>query len=70
LPVFCAGIFLAFLGRIATEMDDGVLAQIGVNVLGAGALWAVAAIAAWYGNKGRATRAQAAANPKPAAAQQ
>jgi hypothetical protein len=69
LPVFCAGIFLAFLGRIATEMDDGVLAQIGVNVVGAGALWTVAAIAAWYGNKGRASRGPAAAaSPKPTAA--
>jgi hypothetical protein len=58
LPVFCAGIFLAFLGRITTEMDDGILAQIGVNVAGAAALWAVAAIAAWYGNKGRASRAK------------
>jgi hypothetical protein len=58
LPVFCAGIFLAFLGRITTEMDNGVLAQIAVNVLGAASLWSVAAIAAWYGNKGRASHAR------------
>ena len=53
LPVFCAGIFLAFLGRLATEADDGVMTQIGVNLAGAVSLWAVAAIAAWYSNKGR-----------------
>jgi hypothetical protein len=53
LPVFCAGIFLAFLGRLATEADDGVMMQIGVNLAGAIALWCVAAIAAWYSNKGR-----------------
>ena len=60
LPVFCAGIFLAFLGRITTEIDSGWLAQIGVNVLGAVALWTVAAIAAWYGSKGRAVKARPA----------
>ena len=59
LPVFCAGIFLAFLGRLATEADSGVLAQIGVNVAGAVSLWSVAAIAAWYSNKGRASRNKA-----------
>jgi hypothetical protein len=60
LPVFCAGIFLAFLGRITTEVDNSVLTQTAVNVLGAGSLWTVAAIAAWYGNKGRATQAKRA----------
>ncbi len=65
LPVFCAGIFLAFLGRITTEIDSGWLAQIGVNVIGAAALWTVAAVAAWYGNKGRAVRAK----PAPDAAE-
>jgi len=63
LPVFCAGIFLAFLGRLATEANDGVWVQIGVNVTGAVALWTVGAVAAWYGNKGRASR------PKPAQAE-
>jgi hypothetical protein len=58
LPVFCAGIFLAFLGRLATEANSGALSQIGVNVAGATSLWAVAAIAAWYSNKGRASRAK------------
>jgi hypothetical protein len=61
LPVFCAGIFMAFLGRITTEMDSGLLAQIGVNVVGAASLWAVGAIAAWYGLKARS------AKPPPAA---
>ncbi len=60
LPVFCAGIFLAFLGRLATEADDGVMTQIGVNVAGAVSLWTVGAVAAWYSNKGRGSR------PKPA----
>jgi hypothetical protein len=59
LPVFCAGIFLAFLGRLATEADSGVFSQIGVNVAGAVSLWTVAAIAAWYSNKGRASRTKA-----------
>ena len=53
LPVFCAGIFLAFLGRLATEANSGVLAQIGVNVVGAVSMWGVGAIAAWYSNKGK-----------------
>ncbi len=56
LPVFCAGIFLSFLGRLATEADDGWKMQIGVNVVGALALWSVAAVAAWYSNKGRGAR--------------
>ncbi len=58
LPVFCAGIFLAFLGRLATEQNDGLMMQTGVNLVGAFSLVAVAAVAAWYGNKGRARRAK------------
>ncbi len=54
LPVFCASIFLSFLGRLATEADDGWWMQIGVNLAGAISLWTVAAVAAWYANKGRA----------------
>lgn len=53
LPVFCAGIFLAFLGRLATEQDDGIVTQVWVNVAGAVALWSVGAVAAWYSMKGR-----------------
>ncbi len=56
LPVFCAGIFLAFLGRLATEARPGVPMQIGVNLLGAMALWGVGAIAAWYSSQGKARR--------------
>ncbi len=56
LPVFCAGIFLAFLGRLATEQDSGVLMQIAVNLAGAFSLVTVAAVAAWYSNKGRGSR--------------
>jgi hypothetical protein len=61
LPVFCAGIFLAFLGRLATEVNDGFWVQTGVNVAGALSLWMVALIAAWYSNKGRSRRPAAAA---------
>ncbi len=61
LPVFCAGIFLAFLGRLATEANSGAVMQVAVNVSGAVLLWAVGAVAAWYANKSRAKgRARAA----------
>ncbi len=63
LPVFCAGIFLAFLGRLATEANAGVLAQIGVNIAGATSMWAVGAVAAWYAGKGRSARGPAAGAP-------
>jgi hypothetical protein len=53
LPVFCAGIFLSFLGRLATEANNGFFAQVGVNVAGAVSLWAIGAVAAWYSMKGR-----------------
>lgn len=61
LPVFCAGIALSFLGRLAMEFDDGWLAQLGVNLLGALALAAVGALAAWYDGKGRVSRENPAA---------
>ena len=65
LPVFCAGIFLAFLGRLASEANTGWGMQVAVNVSGATLLWAVGAVAAWYANKGRAKgRARVAAEPK------
>ncbi len=69
LPVFCAGIFLAFLGRLATEHKDGLWVQVAVNLGGAISLWAVAGVAAWYANKGR-NRKKARADatlPEPAA---
>jgi len=56
LPVFCAGIFLAFLGRLATEQNSGFFMQVGVNVAGVISLVTVAAVAAWYSNKGRGSR--------------
>ena len=60
LPVFCVGIFLSFLGRLAMEWQNGWWAmQAAVNVLGAAGLVAVAALAAWYRNRERAPRAQA-----------
>jgi len=56
LPVFCAGIFLSFLGRLAMEERAGWAAQIGVNITGLAALVAVGALAAWYKLKGRVAR--------------
>jgi hypothetical protein len=53
LPVFCASIFLSFLGRLMTESNDGVVSQIEVNVGGAVSMFVIGAIAAWYSNKGR-----------------
>jgi hypothetical protein len=61
LPVFCAGIFLSFLGRLATEANDGFLSQVGVNAAGAASLWAVGAVAAWYSIKGKRKPAAAEA---------
>ena len=55
LPVFCSGIFLSFLGRLAMEQQQGWAAQVGVNAVGALALVSVAALAAWYREKGRQT---------------
>ena len=57
LPVFCAGIFLSFLGRLAMEERAGWAVQAGVNLTGLAALVAVAALAAWYKQKGQAARA-------------
>lgn len=54
LPVFCAGIFLSFLGRLAMEERTGWATQAAVNVLGAAALVGIGALAAWYREKGRA----------------
>ncbi|WP_137181362.1 OpgC family protein [Roseomonas sp. AR75] len=52
LPVFCAGIFLSFLGRLAIEVSAGVPMQLAVNLAGLAALVAVGAVWAWYGNEG------------------
>jgi len=48
LPVFCVGIFLSFLGRLAMEISDGFIVQLLVNLLGFVVLVAVAGLAAWY----------------------
>jgi hypothetical protein len=55
LPVFCSGIFISFLGRLAMEDDEGWPMQIAVNVIGFASLVAVGALAAWYREKGRAS---------------
>jgi len=56
LPVFCASIFLSFLGRLAMEERAGWAVQAGVNFTGIAAMVAVGALAAWYKQKGRAVR--------------
>jgi hypothetical protein len=53
LPVFCTGIFLSFLGRLAMERQEGWTVQVAVNVVGPLALLGVAALSAWYREKGR-----------------
>jgi hypothetical protein len=53
LPVFCCGIFFGFIARLGLEADDGAAMQIAVNAFGAVAMLSVAALAAWYRNKGR-----------------
>ena len=63
LAVFCAGIFLSFLGRLAMEERPNWMVQVAVNVVGAGALFAVGALAAWYRRKGAAARKDVAAEP-------
>ncbi len=56
LPVFCAGIALSFLGRVALELAEGWWVQVAVNLLGAAALVGLAALTAWYGAEKRAPR--------------
>lgn len=56
LPVFCVGIFLSFLGRLAMEERADWTTQFAVNVLGVIAMIAVAALAAWYKQKGAVAR--------------
>jgi hypothetical protein len=48
LPVFCAGIFLSFLGRLALEQSDRGPMQLAVNLGGLAALVSIGAVAAWY----------------------
>lgn len=56
LPVFCVGIFLSFLGRLAMEERGTWAVQAAVNLAGAAALVGVGALAAWYQEKGRGAR--------------
>ncbi len=64
LPVFCAGIFLSFLGRLAMEERGDWAVQAGVNALGIAAMVGVGALAAWYRQKGRVSRAVLPELPK------
>lgn len=65
LPVFCAGIFLSFLGRIALTEDDGWMMQVAVNVAGAAAMLGIAAVTAWYGARARARGRPVPPSPRP-----
>ena len=60
LAVFCAGIFLSFLGRLALELEWGGAMQVAVNVAGLLTLIVVAVVSAWYGGEGRRRTAPAA----------
>lgn len=61
LPVFCFGIGLSFLARLALEQSDGWPIQAAVNLLGLTALVAVGAVAAWFRLRSRGGPAPAAA---------
>ena len=56
LPVFCSGIALSFLARLALEELPTWAVQIGVNLAGSVGLVAVGALAAWYRRKGAVAR--------------
>jgi hypothetical protein len=62
--VFCTGIFLSFLGRLAMEERADWAVQAGVNVTGIAAMVAVGALAAWYRQKGRVSRTMLPDMPK------
>ena len=53
LPVFCFGIFAAFIGRVAMELHAGFVRQVAVNVAGAASLLCVGFVAEWYKRRGR-----------------
>lgn len=55
LPVFCFGILLSFLARLALEHDDGPAMQWAVNLFCLGALLVMAALADWQREGPRAT---------------
>lgn len=57
LPVFCSGIFLSFLARLAMEERSDWIVQAAVNLAGGLLMVAVGALAAWYRQKGKVNRA-------------
>ncbi|HUZ64919.1 MAG TPA: OpgC domain-containing protein [Acetobacteraceae bacterium] len=65
LPVFCSGIFLAFLGRLALERWGGWPMQILINAAGAAGLLGVAALGAWYRAKGAETKPRGPVAARP-----
>jgi hypothetical protein len=65
LPVFCAGIFLSFLGRLALELDDRWAMQAAVNLAGLAALVLIGVVGAWYRMRERGEVPHAATNPEP-----
>ena len=61
LPVFCAGIFLSFIGRLALERSEDWPMQLSVNLGGLAAMVAIAAAGAWYRRRaGEGSRLRAA----------
>ena len=60
LPVFCSGIVFGFAARLSLEYDDRAFMQVAINLLGAIAMLAVGALAAWYRTKGKARSPRAA----------
>lgn len=67
LPVFCAGIFLSFLGRLALELSADWPMQAAVNLAGLAALVAVGAVSAWYAGEGGPRRGKPLPAPAGAA---
>ncbi len=53
LPVFCLGIFLSFLGRVAIEISAAWWMQGVVNLVGLAALIGIGALSAWYDGSGK-----------------
>jgi hypothetical protein len=65
LPVFCAGIFLSFLGRLVMEEQDGWWVQVLVNIVGALLLVGVGALGAYYREKSRSAPKRLAGGVTP-----
>jgi hypothetical protein len=66
LPVFCSGIVFGFAARLGLEYDDRSFMQVVINLLGAIAMLAVGALAAWYRTKGKARPPRAVPSASPA----